>query len=210
MNKKIVFVDICDTLYPYNTTIGFIMFVCEIKNIRISCVYKNKIIKGINSLLYKLFKVDLIRKVFVRKLKGIRLKELDILAKEYVNKLNENKSIILLVNKYKSEGYEIQFHSASLEPVVSAVSEKFKASKYSASLLSSVQGICSGKIIFDNLGNKYSSILEEKNKAERCVFITDNKSDSNCVEICDEFIAIIPKGKSKKFWENKNVKVIKL
>ena len=41
-------------------------------------------------------------------------------------------------------------------------------------------------------------------------FITDNKGDNNCIELVNEFIAVIPKNKNKnkniKFWKGLGVK----
>lgn len=210
MNRSVLFVDICDTLYPENTTVGFVNYVMKCNSIEENSYINHIFLKFINSFVYKVFKIDLFRWILISKLKQFTKEELEHYAVLYVGELKPNNIVVDILEDYIKKGFDIEFHSASLEPVVLAVSNIYKATYYSASLLAYHNDICEGYIKHDMLGNKQPEISKSASKYNQAVFITDNKSDYSCVSYCDKFIAVIPKGKSSSFWENKNVELVKL
>lgn len=210
MNDSVLFVDICDTLYPKNTTVGFIYYIMEINDIKKPGFINNKIFKFINSLIYKLFKKDLCRNILISKLKGFSKSELDFYASSYIRTLKPNKIIVEMIDNYINLGFDLEFHSASLDPVVLAVNEKFNARYSSSSLLLYNKDICQGILKLDRLGKKENEILKSSKKYSKSIFITDNKSDYLCYKYCDEFIAVIPKDKSSIFWDKKDVEIVRL
>ncbi|WP_413506110.1 hypothetical protein [Photobacterium phosphoreum] len=210
MNNSVLFVDICDTLYPENTTVGFVYYVMESNGIKLNSYFSSKILKSINSVVYKVFNIDLFRYFLISKLEGFSKKELEYYAESYICTLQKNKRVSKIIDNYIIKGFDIEFHSASLEPVVQAVSNIYMAKHYSASLLSYNNNRCEGKMKLDMLGNKKIEIYKSSKKYNFSVFITDNKSDYSCYEYCDKFIAVIPKGKTSVFWEKKDVEFVNL
>ncbi|EGQ8123719.1 hypothetical protein I7100_000956 [Vibrio parahaemolyticus] len=211
MTTKILLVDVCDTLYPVNTTVDFINYILNKKGAKPSWIHKNKIVKISNAILYKVFDIDLVRVALVRQLKGMTKVELNSLAREYIEQLPLNNEIDSFIKSYVNQGYEVQFHSASLEPIVSAVNDKFNGSGFSSTTLQFDRfEVFNGRILFDNLGRKKEVIKEVAQQYHEVVFVTDNKSDSDCIELCDDFFAVIPKGKPSDFWKTKGVKIVRL
>ncbi|HIF9170570.1 TPA: hypothetical protein ACX6PO_003333 [Photobacterium damselae] len=209
MSDSVVFVDICDTLYPENTTVGFIKYVMILNNKKKPKYINNKIFKIMNSIIYKTFDIDIYRNLLISNLKGFSYNELYLYAESYIKTLKPNKAIIEMVDNYIKLGFDLEFHSASLDPIVSVVSELFNA-KYSSSLLLYENNICQGVLKLDRLGKKEEEIFKSSKKYNKSIFITDNKSDYGCHKYCDKFIAVIPKNKSSLFWDKKDVEIVRL
>ncbi|WP_318489698.1 hypothetical protein [Photobacterium leiognathi] len=210
MSNSVLFVDICDTLYPENTTVGFINYVMTLNNKKNPKYINNKFFKIINSIIYKIFDIDIYRKILISNLKGFSDSELCSYAESYIRTLKPNKTIVEMVDNYIKLGFVLEFHSASIDPVVSVVSELFNAKYSSSSLLSYENNICQGILRLDRLGKKEEEILKSSKKYNKSIFITDNKSDYVCHKYCDKFIAVIPKNKSSLFWDKKDVEIVRL
>ncbi|MCD9475606.1 hypothetical protein [Photobacterium phosphoreum] len=206
--KKLLLIDVCDTLYPENTTVGFINYISK-KNDNFG---RLKIIKIINSLLYKLIGVDIIRYKLIQSIKGYSKLELINFSKKYIDSMTPNIDILSLMGEYKCKGYELYFLSASLDVVVEVISDKYQAVSFSSSKLKFNNDISEGVLNKDLLGNKNKILNELSKEYNKITFITDNKSDSNCINLCDEFIAVIPKGKANDlaYWRKFNVTTINL
>ena len=205
--KKIVLVDLCDTLYPCNTTIGFINWISGNKHKKI---LSSVIIKCISRLIYSLTKFDLIRFIYIKKINGYSRKDLVDLAGAYIESLVPNELIIDIVNDYKRKGYCIYIISASLDVIVESATNKLNYSGFKASELNYIDGKATGKLRNDLLGNKNILIKKFKEDCDELIFITDNFSDSNCIDLCNEFYAVIPRNKRTTFWNSKQINIIEL
>ncbi|WP_024221491.1 haloacid dehalogenase-like hydrolase [Escherichia coli] len=200
--RKILFIDLCDTLYPENTTIGFIDNFYE-EGAKLS---RSRIVKIISKLIFYLTKYDLLRYFYIRKLYGVPRVRLLKDAQDYIDKLIPNEKILKLIGEYKKEGAELYLISASLDPIVEVVAKKFEFTSYfSSSLLYENNGLCLGKLHSDILGEKHTIISKFRKENHNIAFITDNYSDSVCIDLCDDFYAVIPKNKKQNFGKIKTL-----
>lgn len=206
--KKIAVFDICDTLYKCNTTYKYIEFITE----RRGFFPQDYIIfKLFNKVFNIVFSIDIIRNYNIKRLKGYKEKMLKDKAKEFVSKIDRNESIFELLNKFKRNDFEVILLSATVDPVAESIGECVGAKRvYSSELNFSSKNICDGTIGRDLLGNKKDTMYELSLVSNELVFVTDNKSDSSCIELCDEFIAVVPSGRKKnyEFWKDKGIRRI--
>lgn len=205
-NTKILLVDLCDTFYPCNTTMGFITYVIK----RDSLIIRSYYLKIISSIIFKMLKIDIKRLLYLKKLKGKTKKELSYLADSYIETLTPNDEVFQKIKEYQDLEYKVVIVSASLEPIVKSVVSKFGFDGYESTTIDYSNDLCTGRIIKDLLGNKANIVRKIQEVNDRVVFITDNMSDHTCIEYCDKFYAVIPKGKNETFWKRKHVQIIRL
>lgn len=203
--KRLVVFDVCGTLYESNTTFDFIQF-----------VKKNKIIKLLNNwfikyafvFLGKSLNKDIYRFLYVRQLKGMSRIELDKLANEFVESWLIGKEITVsheLLMKCKNNNQTCLIISASLDVVVCAICKKLGVDAFYASRLEFVDGIATGYLATDMLGNKHK-IEEIVNLSEIEMVVTDNISDFHLVSMAKKSF-ILSKEKNIDFWKSKNISV---
>lgn len=205
---KILIIDICDTLYPCNTTFSFIESITKNKSIRL---LKNKPIKIINKILCLISGLDIIRYYYLSRISSLTKEYLEEQAKSFVSTLCPNKAILELVELYRAQGFELVIISASIDPVISVIGDNLSCFEiYSSELEYDSQGLSTGMLHKDLLGHKHSILKTLRARANEIVMVTDNKSDVKCKDYCDKFIAVIPAGKSKNilFWDARGVKDI--
>jgi phosphoserine phosphatase len=207
--RKIVVFDICDTLYSCNTTNKYMEFIYGSNK---WLPHKFLSMRVLNKAINHMFGVDCIRKYNLYLLAGIDKAKLERLACDFVLSLNKNEIIFSLLEEYMVvEHYQVILVSATLDPIANAVCQLIGASDvYSSNLNYSSEGMCEGSIGSDLLGKKRGILCRIQEFSNHMVFVTDNKSDSSCIDVCDELIAVIPKGKGKNiaFWKQKGVKKI--
>lgn len=201
MNKLAVF-DICDTLYPENTTVGFVKYSVSIKNIYY-ILFNNKFIKILNYIIHKLFGRDIIRTILIGNLQGINKTNLSQSAACYISQLKVNRKIEDMLLQYKKDGYDVILCSATLDIVANEIQKHYGLTSAFSSKLQFKEDYCQGFLKYDLLGKKEKVFKEFIKKYDRVEFVTDNFSDANCIQFCDKFIAVIPKGKDKniKYWK---------
>lgn len=204
--EKILLVDLCDTFYPCNTTMGFISFVTK----KESLIVNSFILKIISAFIFKVTKLDIKRSLYLKKLKGKTRNELCHLADSYIETLTPNEVVFQKIKEYQDIQYKVFIISASLEPIVKSVVSKFQFDGYESTTINYHNDKCTGGISKDLLGNKSNIVKKIKADNEEVIFITDNFSDHTCIEYCDQFYAVIPIGKKESFWERKNVNIVRL
>lgn len=204
---KVIVIDICDTLYNENTTVGFIEYVSASNNY-IYKAYKCRVAKVINQIILKFSGVDLIRRLIIKRLQGFEKEHLDDLAEDYLKNLAPNDKIITRIREAKVKNFDLVFSSASLEPVVLAVSKKFKAKSFSCSKLKYNKSLCSGRLDYDALDNKKEFFKKLSAQYDYIEFLTDNKGDINCLPYCQKFYAVLPNGKLglREYWAKHGIK----
>ncbi|MEZ8345149.1 HAD family hydrolase [Vibrio splendidus] len=210
--KKIVIFDICDTLVPENTTVGFIKYAGFFSKFSWTLLF-NKVSKLFNYLIWKLFDYDFIRSCLIYQLKGLTDKELSAISDNYVAILDVNTKIEFLFKKYTCQGFDTAVCSATINPVAESIKRKYLFDFAFSSSLFFERGVCRGKLLEDLYGKKLNIFKELRSKYDYIVFVTDNVTDAKCLQYCDEFIAVIPEGKAKNIsvWSSLNVtEVIKL
>ena len=204
MNKKILFVDIDNSLVNINTTFEFINMI--VKNNLI----KKIIFKFTKSFLFKiLFKLQIFDSVVINYLLINKLDKnyLDDQAKILVSKLLKkkrfNKKCLKIIENKKKQKYEIVILSYSLDLIAKIIKEELNFDKYYSNTLLFNDNKCAGKLTkgFQKIDiiNKYYNYNYEIN------FITDNIEDINCTLLTKKSYIVINE-KNKKFWfKNKNI-----
>lgn len=171
-------------------------------------IIKNRILKLFIISIGKILKVDIYRKLYVKKIKGFTISELNQYADDYYNdilKNNEINAVFDLLTKNREDYYYV-LCSASLDVIISAIirkNELFQHNFYSSQLRFE-DGVCTGEIINDLLGKKHVFIKRAD------WVITDNKSDLKLAQAAERKTIVAYK-KDLQFWQRNglNVDIIK-
>ena len=210
---KLVFFDVCDTLYNENTTFGFLeyYFYDGIKSSLLK-IRKFYIIKVLNYLSVKLFRYDFIRHIGIFMLKNESQKDLASKAEQYVAdilKYKKNIEVHTLLTRYKEEKREIILLSGSLDFIIEAIAKSLNVSLYYATTLQQRKGIILGFIDADLLGNK-KSVIDKYYVGIPYVLVTDNLSDFSIAKNAEKSY-ILTKEKYKNLWQSiDNVNILKI
>lgn len=210
---KLVFFDVCDTLYDENTTFGFLEYYfpqgCKALFLKIRKLY---IVKALNYLSVRLFGYDFVRQIGISMLKNESQKDLDLQAKYYVSDRLENKKnkeIHILLSRFKEEGKEIVLLSGSLDFIIKAIASKLHIDSYYATTLQYINNVSTGKIGIDLLREK-DHILKSNFNGRSYIVVTDNLSDMNIVKDAQQSY-ILSKEKNIPTWNTlKNIEIIKI
>lgn len=202
MKNKIKIFDVCGTLYHSNTTVDFCEWM-EPNFFKKLFLKASKTIPGriFSKIIYKSFKYDLIRDIHIKSLNGKNKEYIEAKANEFVSSYLEKKKNIEVHNILMNDLSNVVLVSASLEPIIKAISKKLGIKKYYATSLSSKNDIYNGKIEKDLAGKKHNLFTNEKIE----LVVTDNLDDYKLCLISEKFI-IVSKRKHIKIWENRDLK----
>ncbi|WP_040400653.1 HAD-IB family phosphatase [Cecembia lonarensis] len=211
MDKKEIYLfDLCGTLYFSNTTYDFLLWYFKKYN-RIKFLK----IKLALSLPFKIIwvtskriglKFD-IRKILIGTLKGEMVssvyEEAYLFVGEFL-KNRENPQIHELFNEAKRKGADMILVSASIDPVVRAVSNQLRFKNYLATTLEkTAEGVFSGNITKDLQGYKLEALQKEGiDFYQETTLATDNVEDLQLAKACKN-VYIITKKRKIGFWERK-------
>ena len=184
---KVIFCDICGTLFYSNTTFDFIDYVVNSrKYLFFKKIFLNYCFRKINALFYHLFGVDLLKRLSIRFLKGLSKNELSVKAKEfYANYLSSHRiaESFSLVNEYRNRGYYLYLVSATLDVIAESVGKGLNADVVlSSSLYYDSKDVCTGKIKIDLFGRKWECLCKNDYDIESMLVITDDFSDLELIK----------------------------
>ena len=209
---KLVFFDVCDTLYSENTTFGFLEYYFSggIKSFLLK-IRKIYIIKVMNYISVKLFRYDPIRHIGIFMLKNETREDLVCKAEQYVSNIlkhKKNTEVHTLLGRYKEEKKEIILLSGSLDFIIESIAKSLGIPLYYATTLQQRKGIILGSIDVDLLGNK-RSVIGKYYARIPYVLVTDNLSDFSIAKNAEKSY-ILTKEKHKDLWETiDNVTILK-
>lgn len=166
----------------------------------------NFFVKYILVFVGKCLNKDVYRFLYVYQLKGISKIDLDKLAKVFVENWLANKKITAshdLLEKCRGANQACMIISASLDIIVNAVCHQLEINTFYASELEFVDGIATGYLATDMLGNKHK-IEEIVNLSEIEMVVTDNISDFNLVSMAKKSF-ILSKEKISIFGNQKTL-----
>lgn len=206
MDKKIVIVDICGTIYDANTTMTFLDYSFN-KDKRYYILRKLTrffFFRALNHFIFRFFHYDLIRTILIFFLKGKSKKELNELVEQYYNNyLHQRKQIepYSIIKSYLNDNsYRIVIVSATLDCIASKVAKEMGINEYLSSTLMYKDNICLGKFQTDLLNNKLSELIKCGYKAPYEMTISDNYSDA-CLMNLSNISYIVSKIDSKEKWK---------
>ncbi len=212
---KLAIFDVCDTLYSTNTTFDFLdtYFMKDKKYILFRKSSKFFPIKVFNFIIYKTFKLDVIRILATSFLANKSILEIEIFTNDYVNnKLvsKQNKKIVELLKDYQSQGYKIVLMSGAYDFIIKDIARFFNIDTYFATKLEIVYEKFTGKISQDILLQKDILYKESFPNVSELIVVSDNKSDLNLLLLADKALAVCNKEKDLDFWKNyKNINIIR-
>lgn len=207
MSKKIVILDLCDTLVKGNTTFLFLdSYFRDVPSYQfyMKCK-KNLVLRAFFKLLRKL-SYDLNRRIAVKFLKGTARTDLYNYAKLMVEKDFEfNHDIIKIVKYCQQQKIEIMILSASLDFIVEAVANNLNIN-WKGSELSYNNSACSGEIKNDLLFSKHKFIENLKCNIDTDVFfISDNVEDAKIIKSLNNGFGYYTL-KNKSAFESNNIR----
>lgn len=211
--KKIVIVDVCNTLYDSNTTFDFLQYYFkeDRKYVRLQKLRKSIIYRILNRAIFVSTGIDSDKKLFTRLLKGIKQKELNSAINEFFLSLSEKKiqDTHNLVESYKQQGYQIIVISASYDFIVEKIAKEIKADKFLSTTLQRDGEYLTGKVLEDLLKIKHKKFLEQKFDYEEVILITDNVTDYQLACYAHKS-HIILNNKNFDFWTKKKSEKMEL
>ncbi|EIX7372138.1 haloacid dehalogenase-like hydrolase [Citrobacter freundii] len=214
MKKAIV--DVCDTLYFSNTTFDFLENIASGKfEYQLLALRKVRSLMLLNSFLFKLFKIDVYRRLCIYKIfSGKNVAKIKLESELFYDNVLCGKEIIETheIIKKMSGDYQFILCSASISPVVEVIAAKMGCEQFFSTCLITKNEVYTGQIVVDLLGKK-NNYLRKANISYDLV-ITDNKSDVDLIKHCKKAI-IISREKNISFWnefklnnETINIKVV--
>ena len=216
--KKYLLIDICGTYVHENTTFGLIkkhFSKYSFKGIYIRLfTYKFSPLKIFIIILEKIIGNDILKKILILSLRGVKISSLEKTAHEYAKDLlskksNVNSEISACIKKY-SDNFQPIFASSSIEPIVKEISSLEKI-PYISSKLEVINDKYTGKIYNDVTGLKSKEIYKKFNidlHKNNYYLITDNKSDLNMVN--DSVLTFFICRKKKISFNVKDFKIKKI
>src|SRR5687768_6540713 len=125
---KLAVIDICGTLYDSNTTIDFIRWYSrKDKPGFLLSLVDTWGFKFLNKVLYRLFKLDLIRAIKIQKLKGLSKADLDALSELFYQEIlleRKRHDIHAQVAEFEKRGYHVILASATLDFIAEKIASK--------------------------------------------------------------------------------------
>jgi HAD superfamily phosphoserine phosphatase-like hydrolase len=206
---KIAAFDVCGTIYNSNTTFDFLKYYFK-DNEKYSIFrnFTNTIpVRLINKAFVFLFKKDFVRTFATSFLKNESLDKIEIASEYFVTKHLKDRFIlptIELLKRYKDKDYQIVLISASYDFIVKYVAKEVGADFFFASVLSQKNGLSNGTYKEDLQYNKSQYFFSRYENIEEFVFITDNKSDLDLINLANIVYIITPE-RNAVFWIKKGI-----
>lgn len=205
---RVLWVDVCGTLYEANTTAGFVSWHLE----RVGRHWRLGLLKLLSSrktpfricliALGKLLGKDLLRSMHIASLKNEHRKALKESAASYCEQQIASLAIApvhRLVDQMKADGWTPVLVSNSLDVVVSALGDSMGLSSL-ASRLDFGDELCEGRLADDLKGRKLEAFLSrypgELDKS-CCAVVTDNRSDRDLIMASSQVFLV---GKRRLPW----------
>ncbi|HRS67971.1 MAG TPA: HAD family hydrolase [Paludibacteraceae bacterium] len=194
MVKNAVLIDICGTLFYSNTTFDFLDFYINQKSYRrFRKLMQTSIWRYSNSLIYRLFNLDLSRTIALSYLKGFSHTELVNMANSFYENYLSSRRICetweLLEQKRPTN--ELILVSGTIDPIAETVAKKIGVQQYISSTLNYNNDICQGKLKYDALRNKAKCLANLNIQKPYTLVITDNPGDVSLIEHSQEAVIIL-------------------
>lgn len=197
MKNDVIIFDLCGTLYDSNTTFDFIRFLRPIYALIIFSLPLRILAKCLSLS----SNIDLIRTLAIYGYKGFSQDQLLQHAERFITEVLESKKILeaeALLRQYSQDHSVIVYlASASIDPIVQVVAQRYAVS-YVSSQLEYINGQSSGKLSVDLLGNKKKYLANDHYQ----LVVTDNKCDIDLI-LASEKSYIVTKKKNVKHWQQK-------
>ncbi|MBA83431.1 haloacid dehalogenase-like hydrolase [Thalassobius sp. S69A] len=199
MSARLLAVDVCGTLYPDNTTAGFVRFHAARTGHR---PWRFRLLEALRQspfrmaviALGKALRRDLFRQGYIRCLKGQPRPALSQSAQAYAAHLEATRQIAQTharLARMQAQGWQVMLASNSLDVVISAIAQA-KSLPWVASALAFDGDICTGRLTTDLKGHKLRAV-QAVCSFDALAVMTDNKSDTDLIRAADLAILVAPR-----------------
>ncbi|MEZ8576346.1 hypothetical protein AB6C82_16060 [Vibrio splendidus] len=209
--NKILLLDLCGTFYKSNTTFDFLnYYLSGYKRFIYKCVFRSIPYRFFCKIYLSIFGEDIFRYSCVYLLRGESASYLEARASEFLETIELIEPVKNKLESIREEYDEIYFVSASIDVIVKMAARKFLVNGYYSSTLQVrefdgvyyMSGFFERDLLFDK-----KSVIADCFKDAKITFITDNRTDKPCLELCDKFIAVYKKDSLEDalFWKKTGV-----
>lgn len=204
-NSKILLIDICGTLYQSNTTFDMLNLYFGRQPLYrfIKILRRSKITGFVNNMIFRLFHVDIIRKIVIRYLNGLPKEKIADMTEEFYKSFlldRINKQSFEVIESYRKEGSGLIIVSATMDCIANCVAKHNDIHEVLSSKLHFTNEVCDGYLYDDLLGTKMRH-FKELGLNKPYDIITDNYSDNDLIKEAKKAYLIQYKDKKNK-WES--------
>ncbi|MEZ8046051.1 hypothetical protein AB6C46_18490 [Vibrio sp. 10N.237.312.C02] len=209
--NKVLLLDLCGTFYKSNTTFDFLSYYLSgYKRFVYKYIFRSVPFRCFCKIYLSFFGKDIFRYSCVYLLRGDSFSNLEARASEFLETIELIDQVKNKLESIREEYDEIYFISASIDIIVKVAARKFLVNGYYSSTLQvreidgvyCVSGFFERDLLFDK-----KSVINDCFKEAKITFITDNRTDRPCLELCDKFIAVYKKDclEDALFWKRNGV-----
>lgn len=186
--------DVCGTLYASNTTFDFIVEYHKFHRNRLRFFWTQVLLSLPFKILNRM-KLVSIRQNIIYSLKGESRHELFTFSQFFVERHLEDKRNPETMQLLLNDPLNSILMSASIDPVIKAISNQLNVKAYSSVLEYNNEGICTGKLDVDLKGIKSNQLAQ----SDLELVATDNMSDIDLIKN-SKLSYIITNRKNKNDW----------
>lgn len=208
--KKLLILDICDTLYSSNTTFDFLDFFSKenklLKNLL--KLRKNILFRILNKFFLKTLNKDIIKIFYIYYLKNKTKEEINEITLKFYNTVLKKKYKTRAFEKLKEYQndrlYKIVIISGTLDFIAEVIAKQLNINSYFGTKLEIKNNLYTGKIEKDLFLEK-EAILQKilnKNSYTEVDLMTDNITDYDLVKYTKKSIIVLNR-KNTKFWKKR-------
>ncbi len=206
MSRSLYLFDLCGTLFRSNTTFDFLdqNFGNEPGYARFRRLSRTKGWRMMNRILNRFAGLDLTRVIALKKLKGFSRGQLEQMVSRFYDEFLvhcRNEEVIRLLRKLQLSGKPVILVSATLDLIAGEVARRMNIPEYHASRLAYRDGICTGRLMQDLLGNKPDGLKDQGIVPPFQLVVTDNLSDLPLLLQSDEKV-IVSYPRTQRRWTN--------
>jgi len=217
--QKLVIIDLCDTLYDANTTIGFIEH-CRLaggsrrmeRSLR-RWTGRRSPLFYLGAFAHHLLGRDLARQRLVAALAGEPRARLETTARDYATNVlprHANQPLHDRLAAHRAAGDRVVIVSSSLDIVVAPIAAALGV-EFMASTLGFKNDACTGRLERDLTGRKVDIVRDlGERQAPWLTVYTDNRSDQALVAIANDAVIVIPHGRAGTRWGGSDCEYIQL
>lgn len=208
---NVVLIDICGTLFNSNTTFDFLD--CYIHNSsyrRFRRVMKSPLWRYFNSAVYRIFSLDMSRRIALSHLAGYSRHQLDDMAEAFYRDYllpRKIQPVWQLMESYGNAGTEIVLVSGTIDPVARAVARHIGVERYvSSKLRYDTSDICKGRLADDVLRTKHRKLADMHIVPPYEHVVTDNPKDVQLVQDARQTTIVVHGGIKRWRFLTRNLK----
>lgn len=199
--------DICGTLFASNTTLDFCDFMCTSKHRRLMLRLSRSLLgKVFNKSCAVILSRDFTRWLHLQVLKGLTEAEIAAHAETFVRQVLSTKKIDAAHQLWeKQDPHRRMLISATLAPIAHAIARQLGCQHTLASELHYVQGVFTGQLKSDLLGQKHTIFQGQTLE----LVVTDNLSDLKLCQLAKS-VVIVTQAKHERFWLRQDIHLTQL